>query len=167
MNFEDWHSGQKLNLLSQSLHKQRCRQGNKSMQGSLTLQTLQAASFKFLFCFNMCCKLTSPLQQEAVWSTSLSSQPSSLSLFWALSCSRLYFSELIKFSLYFARCCQAPTSTDNCFICSSRSMFFLFMFSSSESFSLIFLRILSSSNARAWNCFAWTFANIDCLRCSP
>ncbi|KAJ6722369.1 hypothetical protein OIU74_007056 [Salix koriyanagi] len=40
----------------------------------------------------------------------------------------------IMFSLYLARSCHAPASIDNCSICSSSSMFFLLMLSTSASF---------------------------------
>ena len=164
--FEDWHSGQKLSLLSHSLQRQRCRQGNNSMQASLDLQKLHAVkSLECLFSFGISCKLAAPpLQQDAVSSTSLSPQPSLKSLlWWAHTCSKLYFSAFIMLSLYLALCCHAPTSTANCLIWSSSSEFLLLMFSTSASLSRIFLSILSSTEASASNCFAWTFSNMDCL----
>jgi len=163
---DDWHRGQKLSLLSHSLHRQRCRQGSKSMHASLDLQTLQAVkSFCCLFSFGVSCKLTAPpLRQDAVSSTSLSPQPSLKSLlWWAHTCSKLYLSALIMLSLYLALCCQAPTSTPKCLIWSSSSEFLLLMVSTSASLSRIFLSILSSTEASASNCFAWTFSSIDCL----
>lgn len=87
--FEDWHRGQNPSLLSHSLQRQRCRHGNKSMDASLDLQTLQTETsltpelllVSLDIRFNWA-PPAAPLQQEAVSSTSLSPHPSRLSLLW-------------------------------------------------------------------------------------
>lgn len=170
INFEDWHRGQMLSLLSQSLQRQRCLQGNKSMHTSFTLQTLQVIkSFKSLFSLltRRWKSMAPPLQQDAVSSTSLSPHPSLLSLLCATTCCRLYFRVLIMFSLHLARCCHAPASMFNCFILSSSSMFLLLMSSISASFSRSLWRILSSTHERVWSWLSWTFFKIACLSRSP
>lgn len=169
MNLEDWHRGQKLSLLSQSLHRQRCLQGNRSMQTSFTRHALQVI-ISFMLSFSLQRKWKSrarPLQQEAVSSTSLSPHPSLLSLLWACTCWRLNLRAVIMFSLYLARCCQAPASTVNSSICSSSSIFFLLMLSTSTCFSRSFSRTLSSTIEIVWSWVAWTLSRIVCLNLSP
>ena len=169
MNLEDWHSGQKLSLLSQSLHRQRCLQGSKSMRTSFTRQALQVIiSFMLLFSLQRKWKSRErPLQQDAVSSTSLSPHPSLLSLLWAYTCWILNLRAEIMFSLYLARCCHAPASTVSCCIRSSSSMFFLLMLSISACFSRSFSRTLSSTIEIVWTCVAWTFSRIFCRNLSP
>lgn len=169
MNLEDWHRGQKLSLLSQSLQRQRCLQGNKTIVTSLTLQALHIImSFVLEFSFERRWKSSErPLQQEAVSSTSLSPHPSLLSLLWTYACWRLNLRAAIMFSLYLARCCHATASTLNCSIWSSSSIFLLLMFSTSVSFSRSFWRTFSSMIEILWSCVAWTFSKIACRNCSP
>lgn len=169
INLEDWHRGQKLSLLSQSLQRQRCLQGNRTMVTSLTLQALHVI-ISFISEFPLESRWKSrvrPLQQEAVSSTSLSPHPSLLSLLWTYACWRLYLRAAIMFSLYLARCCQAPASTASCSIRSSSSIFLLLMFSTSASLSRSFCRTLSSMIERLWSWDAWTFSSTDCRNRSP
>lgn len=169
INLEDWHRGQKLSLLSQSLQRQRCLQGNKTMVTSLTLQALHVI-ISFMSVFSLESRWKSrerPLQQEAVSSTSLSPHPSLLSLLWTYACWRLNLRAAIIFSLYLARCCHEPASTVNCSIWSSSSMFLLLMLSTIASFSRSFWRILSSISETLWSCVAWTFSKTACRKRPP
>lgn len=169
LHIEDWHTGQKLSLLAQSLQRQRCLQGNKSMHKPLTLQALQVIiSVMSLFSLQSSWKsMERPLQQEAESSNSLSPHPSLLSLLWAYTCWRLNLRAAIKFSLYLACCCQAPASTVNWSIRSSSSTFFWLNLSTSASFSRSFWRSFSSTIeiVRIW--VAWTFSRIFSRNWSP